>query len=119
MTDLLINKQQERVTVNWHHICAEAEVRPDEPVATKIGDRHIAVYRLDDGELSALDDVCPHEFAVLSKGFVEEGQIECPLHQARFDIRSGRCFGPLADRDLRKFSVKVEDGQVYVGVDGT
>nr|WP_156164526.1 nitrite reductase small subunit NirD [Bradyrhizobium sp. LTSP885] len=107
---------RDQESIVWHPVCAAARVTESDPVAVKIGNKRIAVYRLPDGELSALDDVCPHEFALLSKGFVEDGEIECPLHQARFEIRSGKCHGPLADRDLHKFPVKVEGGDVYVAI---
>lgn len=77
----------------------------------------IALYRLND-QIYAIDDVCTHEFALLSQGFVEAGAIECPLHQARFDIATGRCLAPPADRDLRTYEVRIESDQIYVRVGG-
>jgi NAD(P)H-dependent nitrite reductase small subunit len=114
MTQVQTMDEQDGVT--WHHVCTVARVTETDPFAVKIGDRHIAVYLLPDGQMSALDDVCPHEFALLSKGFVEDGEIECPLHQARFEIRTGKCHGPLADRDLRKFPLKIEAGEIYIAI---
>jgi hypothetical protein len=42
----------------------------------------------------------------LSGGFVEDGVIEGPLHQATFDIRTGRCLSPPATADLPTYEVR-------------
>jgi len=97
----------------WLRVAALAEIADDAPLAVKLGDTPIALYRLD-GRLYALDDVCPHEFALLSGGFVEAGAIECPLHQACFDIATGRCLSGPATVDLRTYAVKVDGGAVFV-----
>ena len=83
------------------------------PLAVKLGELPIALYRLD-GKVYAIDDVCTHEFALLSQGFVEGGAIECPLHQARFDIATGRCLSGPATVDLRTYEVKIDGGEVFV-----
>lgn len=44
-----------------------------------------------DGNYYALEDVCPHAYALLSQGFVDDGKVECPLHEALFDVRTGQC----------------------------
>ncbi|MGN5477172.1 Rieske 2Fe-2S domain-containing protein [Cupriavidus basilensis] len=46
-------------------------------------------YRSDD-QYFVTDNVCTHRYALLSDGYLEDGCIECPLHQARFDIRTGQ-----------------------------
>jgi NAD(P)H-dependent nitrite reductase small subunit len=100
---------------NWQRAAALSELSDTDGFAVKLGDRIIGLYRLD-GEVYAIDDVCTHEFAQLSQGFVEDGAIECPLHQARFDIRTGRCLAPPATEDLRSYPVKVAGNDVYVKV---
>jgi NAD(P)H-dependent nitrite reductase small subunit len=102
-----------RDTDGWQRVAALAELADDTPLAVKLGDTPIALYRLD-GHIYALDDVCPHEFALLSQGFVEGGAIECPLHQACFDIATGRCLSGPATVDLRCYAVRVEGGEVFV-----
>ncbi|HUI96476.1 MAG TPA: non-heme iron oxygenase ferredoxin subunit [Xanthobacteraceae bacterium] len=99
----------------WLRVAALAEIAAAAPLAVKLGDVPIALYRLDD-KIYALDDVCPHEFALLSQGFIEGGAIECPLHQACFDIATGRCLSGPATVDLRTYVVKVDGGEVFVRV---
>jgi NAD(P)H-dependent nitrite reductase small subunit len=99
----------------WLRVAALAEIADGAPLAVKLGDVPIALYRLE-GKIYAIDDVCPHEFALLSQGFIEGGAIECPLHQACFEIATGRCLSGPTAVDLRTYAVKVDGDGVYVRV---
>ena len=68
------------------------------------------------GEFFATDNVCTHAYALLSDGYLEDGCIECPLHQARFDIRTGQALCAPATLDLKTYPVKVEGEDVLVGI---
>jgi 3-phenylpropionate/trans-cinnamate dioxygenase ferredoxin subunit/naphthalene 1,2-dioxygenase system ferredoxin subunit len=87
-----------------------------EPLGFKVGDRRVALYKVDDA-VFATDDVCSHAFALLSTGFLEGHVIECPLHGAMFDVRDGKCRST-AYRDIEAFEVEIRDGEVYVQLDG-
>ena len=97
----------------WRRVAALSQLPDDAALPVRLGDVPIALYRLN-GEVHAIDDVCTHEFALLSQGFVEGGAIECPLHQARFDIATGRCLAPPATTDLRRYAVRIEGDDIYV-----
>jgi nitrite reductase/ring-hydroxylating ferredoxin subunit len=97
----------------WHRVAAEAELKPDTPLGIRIGDLQIAVVRLADG-IFAVNDVCTHEYALLSEGYCEDGKLECPLHQACFDIRTGRALNEPAEVPVATYPTKVEDGAVFV-----
>jgi nitrite reductase/ring-hydroxylating ferredoxin subunit len=97
----------------WLRVAALAEIADGAPLAMELGDVPIALYRLD-GQVYAIDDVCPHEFALLSGGFVEGGVIECPLHQACFEVATGRCLSGPTAVDLRTYAVKVDGEAVFV-----
>ncbi len=97
----------------WCRVAALSELADDAALPVRLGDVPIALYRLN-GQVHAIDDVCTHEFALLSQGFVEHGAIECPLHQARFDIVTGRCLAPPATVDLRRYAVRIDGDDVYV-----
>jgi 3-phenylpropionate/trans-cinnamate dioxygenase ferredoxin subunit len=75
----------------------------------------IAVFNVD-GELFAIDDTCTHQDASLADGWVEGCAVECPLHAACFDLRTGMPSGPPAKRPVRTHEVVVDDGVVYVRV---
>jgi nitrite reductase/ring-hydroxylating ferredoxin subunit len=84
-------------------------------VGVETAGRRLALYRLE-GECFATSDGCPHAGASLSEGCVVEGYIECPVHRALFDIRTGASDGSVTPRSLATFPVKVEDGDLYVDV---
>jgi nitrite reductase/ring-hydroxylating ferredoxin subunit len=67
-----------------------------------------------DGTFHALCDSCGHRRAPLSRGTLQGHVVECPLHFARFDVRSGRLLsGPVAD-DVPIREVRVDEDVVYV-----
>lgn len=102
----------------WHDVAADSEIPAGDVIGRIAGERPIALYRLSDG-LYATDATCTHGNASLCNGFVEDdGQIECPLHQGRFDIRSGKALCEPLAQDLRVHPVRIEGGRVYVQVDG-
>jgi|HubBroStandDraft_4_1064222.scaffolds.fasta_scaffold558172_2 NAD(P)H-dependent nitrite reductase small subunit len=99
----------------WHRVATLSEIKDGEVVEARAGDAEIALCRID-GKIHAFDDICPHAYAQLSQGFVEGGEIECPLHGARFEMATGRCVSPPADEDIRTYPVRVEGDDVYVGL---
>ena len=60
--------------------------------------------------------MCTHEEEHLEEGLLTGHVIECPLHQGRFDIRTGEVISPPPFVDLNTYPVKTEGGQVYVKV---
>ena len=100
----------------WVKVVAAAEVAEGNVFATRVGDREIAIYHLPGGDYRATDNVCTHEYALLSDGWVEDGYIECPLHAGRFDIRTGKALCAPVEHGLTVFEVKIENGDVLVNV---
>ncbi|GAA2363670.1 bifunctional 3-phenylpropionate/cinnamic acid dioxygenase ferredoxin subunit [Saccharopolyspora halophila] len=89
-----------------------ADLQPGESVRVH-GEVPIAVFNVDD-ELYAIDDTCSHQDASLSDGWLEGCAVECPLHAACFDLRTGQPSGPPAKKPVRTHAVSVEDGLIYV-----
>ncbi|MBW0449648.1 non-heme iron oxygenase ferredoxin subunit [bacterium M00.F.Ca.ET.228.01.1.1] len=106
----------EQALDNWHTIGTLDDFAEGEPAAVIAGDRQVAVFRLGD-EVFALNDLCSHGHARLSDGFVEDGCVECPLHQGLIDIRSGapRC-APITE-PVRAFPVRIVDSRVEIHVE--
>jgi 3-phenylpropionate/trans-cinnamate dioxygenase ferredoxin subunit len=74
----------------------------------------IAVLCDEDGSFHAVNDTCTHSLASLSRGFVEGGCVVCPLHGARFDLRTGRELSTPAFPATQVHRVLVRAGVVYV-----
>ncbi len=86
-------------------------------MGVEIGAHKIGIYKQGES-VHALEDVCPHAFALLTQGFCEAGKIECPLHAAQFEIATGKCLTEIGQRDLKVFPVRVVNGNVQVQVEG-
>lgn len=97
----------------WHDVASVDKFEMDESKVVRVGEVQIAVFRLDNG-FYAINDVCTHEYAHLSEGFCEDGKIECPLHQACFDIRTGKALDEPAEVDVATYPTRVERGIVQV-----
>lgn len=100
--------------VEWVRVAAAADVAEGNVLGVRVGEREIALYHLPGGEYRASDNICTHEYALLSDGWLEDGCIECPLHAGRFDIRTGKAMCAPVDRNLEIFEVKVEGDALLV-----
>ena len=67
-----------------------------------------------DGAFYALRDMCGHRGAPLSTGVLVGHVIECPLHYATFDVRTGKLLSGPASADVVMYEVRVEGDTVYV-----
>lgn len=99
--------------MDWIKVASAQELSNDEAKTVSVAGHGVALYRIDD-EFFATDSMCTHATALLSEGYVEDGCVECPLHQARFDIRTGRAMCAPATVDLRVHEVKREGDDIYV-----
>ncbi len=102
-------------SLQWHDVAELASLDADFPTGVQVNTQAIGLYLCGD-QVRAMEDVCPHAFAMLSQGFREDGVIECPLHGARFEVMTGKCLNEIGQRDLKSFPVKIENGRVCVGL---
>jgi len=98
----------------WHRVARLSDIDPREPAQVRVGNKMVALCR-DGDQVFAVSDVCSHEFAFLSDGIIVDGCVECPLHQARFDFRTGRVMAPPATEDIAVYPTRVDGDEVWVG----
>jgi fatty acid desaturase/nitrite reductase/ring-hydroxylating ferredoxin subunit len=97
----------------WVNVPDAINMPIDEVMEFTHNNAQYAVYRLNDG-FYAMSNKCSHAGARLSRGLVIEGQIECPAHNGRFDIRTGEAtLSPACDK-MKTFPVRVEHGEVQL-----
>jgi 3-phenylpropionate/trans-cinnamate dioxygenase ferredoxin component len=68
------------------------------------------------GEICAFRNNCSHKDFPLDAGTLEDGQVTCAWHGARFDVRTGRALRLPAIKPIPTYEVKVEDGAIYVAL---
>jgi 3-phenylpropionate/trans-cinnamate dioxygenase ferredoxin component len=76
-------------------------------------DRERVVLANIDGTFCALRDVCGHKNAPLSRGRLVGHLIECPLHFAQFDMRTGKLVSGPVSADIPVYEVQIEGDTVY------
>lgn len=96
----------------WQAVCPVAELLPGEHTVCFDGDTAILVCNID-GDFYALEDQCTHQDFELSPGKLDGTEIECVLHGAKFDVRSGQALCAPAYAPVPKFPVRVENGVIY------
>lgn len=97
----------------WIRACAASEIEAEDVVRFQHGSQAYAIYHTGSG-FYATADLCTHGGASLSDGLVMGDVIECPLHQGRFHIPTGKPLTPPACRKLRTYPVRVVDGDIFV-----
>lgn len=84
--------------------------------AFRLPDRVVAVFRLRDGALYAVDNACPHQGGPLAEGVAGGCSVVCPLHSYRFDLETGACLNAPELR-VRTYPVREVDGRLYLSCD--
>ena len=80
----------------------------------EVGDERILLSNIG-GSFYAIGEVCPHAEGPLSDGVVEEGEVECPWHGSRFDLKTGEVTASPADEAVARYAVRIEEEDVLVG----
>ena len=97
----------------WIDVTATEDIPEDDVIGVDIAGKSIALYRVE-GEVFATDNLCTHGNARLCDGFLEGHEIECPLHQGKFDIRNGKAMCAPLTEDVKTYPIKIEGGQVFL-----
>ncbi len=100
---------------NWTDIAATDDIPNDDVIGFDVSGKSIALYQVD-GEVYATDNICTHGNARLCDGFLDGHEIECPLHQGKFDIRNGKAMCAPLTEDVKTYPVKIEGNRVFVAI---
>ena len=98
---------------HWIDVSSVEDVAEDDVVGIDIAGKSIALYQVE-GEIYATDNICTPGNARLCDGFLEGHEIECPLHQGKFDIRNGKALCAPLTEDVRTYPVKIAGNRVFV-----
>ena len=99
----------------WIDAMSADDLPAGDVVGVNVAGRDIALYTVGEA-VYATDSVCTHGAARLCDGFLEGHEIECPLHQGRFDVRDGKPLCAPVIEPLRSYPVKLEGGRVYLRI---
>ena len=97
----------------WVKVAKRANLGAGDVLGVVIAGREIAIYDLD-GQLFATDDICTHAYAKLSDGWLDKGEIECPLHAGRFDVATCKATAPPCTDDIKTYPVRLAGDEIEI-----
>ena len=101
---------------NWIDAAALDDVPQGDVIGVNVAGKDIALYEVE-GEVFATDNICTHGHARMSDGFLEGREIECPLHQGKFDVCTGQALCAPLTEDIKTYTVKIENMRVMLKLD--
>lgn len=97
----------------WVALCGASDVAPGCVLRSEAGGRVYAVFNVE-GMIYVTQDECTHGPGLLSEGYVLDDEVECPFHQGRFHIASGRATCAPATEPLRIWTARLVEGEVCI-----
>ena len=94
-------------------VAKTGDVPPGTAKPYDVNGKSIALCNVD-GAYYAIDDVCTHDGGPLGEGYLEDHEIECPRHGARFDVRTGKALTLPAVLPVNSYPVQVEGDEIKV-----
>jgi 3-phenylpropionate/trans-cinnamate dioxygenase ferredoxin subunit len=101
---------------NFVRVGRLADIQEGGAIRVEVDGEAVALFRVA-GRIYAIADTCTHEEASLSEGFLEGETVECPLHGARFDLKTGKPVTLPATRPTPVYEVKVERDEIFIRCD--
>ena len=100
----------------WVDACAADAVDEEDVIAFSHGGNAYAIYRSPENAYYATDGLCTHEQVELADGLVMGDIIECPMHNGRFNYKTGEAKGAPVCVNIKTYPVKVENGRVLINL---
>jgi len=97
----------------WQRVASVAELPAEGGLVEVFADDRALVLARVEGEILAVDSVCPHAGGPLGEGDLDGATLICPWHGWSFDVRTGAC-GVDAGEHLETFAVRIEGDDVLV-----
>ncbi len=98
----------------WIEVAKVSEFDTDDRKQVELDeDTLVGIFKVD-GEFFAVNSICSHQHVSLMNGAVDDHQVICPLHGARFDLRTGKNMCLPAVRPIASYPLKVENGAIFI-----
>jgi naphthalene 1,2-dioxygenase system ferredoxin subunit len=101
----------------WVSICKVSDAIEPHGLACQVEGQEIAVFIVD-GKRFATSNICTHQLAYLTDGYVDGEYVDCPMHQGRFHIPTGAAIDGPVSEPLRTFQIRVQGDEVQVALPG-
>jgi len=96
-----------------HLVGTHSELTQSGVLLKQVEKKMVALF-LVEGEVVAIEDLCPHRAGPLSEGHRRGNTIVCPWHQSEFDLKTCQLLKGPSTRPLKRFVTEVEADRIYV-----
>ena len=108
----------EDIQNEWETVCTLNDINPFTGVCALVGNEQVAIFRINDDQLYAVQNYCPHgKASVLSRGLVgtvgDKIVVASPLYKQQYDLSTGECLDDPSTR-LKTYSVRIDNGAIQV-----
>jgi nitrite reductase (NADH) small subunit len=100
----------------WTKVCHTSDIPIRGSRIVKTSDGCVALFKIANGDIYALDDQCPHKGGPLSQGIIHDASVTCPLHNWVISLKTGKAQG-LDEGKAATKAIKVIDGYVHLLID--
>lgn len=105
------------VSEQWIEAASISDFKDLDRKQIDLGDNKlVGLFKLSDGTFAAISIWCSHQKTSLMAGSMDDDEIMCPLHGARFDLRTGKNLSLPAVRPIESYEVKVENDRILIKV---
>jgi nitrite reductase/ring-hydroxylating ferredoxin subunit len=101
--------------IRWFKVCRIADLKPGQARSITILAKPYAVFNVN-GTLHGLEASCRHMKANLAAGRLYGDIVECAMHGWEYNVVTGECL-TVPDDPLQKYPVKVENNDIWIGID--
>ena len=97
-------------------VASVGDLAENSMVSRVVGQDEIMLARIGD-DYFALDGWCSHAAGLLAEGYLHASacEVECPVHEGFFDLRTGEAVAPPAEEPVKAYAVRIEGDDILVG----
>lgn len=111
-----LTEKPQAIAENWVEVCAVEDLDEEDVIGFDYNGHTYAVYRLWGDDFYATDGLCTHENVALADGLVLDGCIECPMHNGRFDVTTGKAVKLPVHEDLQPYQAERRGDKVFINL---
>jgi nitrite reductase/ring-hydroxylating ferredoxin subunit len=100
---------------NWVSVCPRNSLTAGEMTLEEVEGNEVVLAEVN-GAVYAFDAICTHALGYLDQGDLEGYQVLCPLHEGRFDVRTGEVVSGEPDEPIGVYPTRVQDDTVFVNI---